>query len=76
MWLFCTECGSTLPSDRARCPVCDKRAEPQPTRPRCRLLAATTVISLLAVGVIALGIARPPFLVTLAAAINELGLAR
>ena len=58
MWLFCSECGAHLPSERARCPVCGRQPSPE-RRPakRSRLgpyLALAILIGLGAVTTFAL----------------------
>lgn len=67
MWLMCSECGATLPSAQARCPVCGRQppaANPAPRRGHRAAWIVAVVLVLLggtAAGVLLL---KPPLLVS------------
>jgi len=63
MWLMCSECGATLPSSQARCPVCGRQPA-APERPARRRVLWPLVVGLLVIGGITAGVLLldPPFL--------------
>lgn len=76
MWLFCSECGSNLPSERARCPVCGRQPSPE-ERPgkRSRLGPLLALAVLIGVGAVTtLAVVNPPLVTSwVDAAASRLG---
>ena len=52
MWLLCPDCGATLPSATARCPVCGRQpATLAPPRGRRGLYTGLLLVAVLAIGI-------------------------
>ena len=67
MWLYCSECGSNLPSARAHCPVCGRPPPPEePRRRRSRVWPALLVLALLGAATAGILLLNPPLLTSLA----------
>jgi hypothetical protein len=64
MWLMCSECGATLPSSRARCPVCGRQPAPDAAPSRRRRIGPVLVILGVLAGAATAALVLKPPLVT------------
>lgn len=73
MWLMCSDCGATLPSATARCPVCGRQPAAPPPRARRRAVyTGLLLVAVLAIGVVAaLLVAGAPDLTALGNAVTN-----